>query len=276
MIESCGCLNIGIFSIITRLSPKALRLYEEKGLLIPVKKEITGYRMYAYSQIRKGMLLRRMAQLGFGIQDMKVSVEVLDGGGDTAALDIIIARRIREVSSQMRQLETIRGELENRSFEEVTDMKNGTPCMKELPAQRVVSRREKGSYGEAIPRLIGEICNMIGPQEPQAYMVGPPMAIYHDNEYKETCADVEVAIPVSGRVTIDASRFEIKTLPAGKAISAIHCGAYHKVGETWGKVFQYIQENGLRPNAAGRELYLNNPAVVSEDELITEVQVPVE
>jgi effector-binding domain-containing protein len=276
MVEANGYLNIGTYSLITRLSPKALRLYEEKGLLVPAKREITGYRMYDHTQIRKGLLLRRLAELGFGIQDMKVSVEVLEGGGDAAALDIIIARRIREVSSHMRQLETIRGELENRSFEEVTDMKNGTPCIKELPAQRVISKREKGTYQEGIPRLIGEMCSLIGSLEPQAHMVGPPMAIYCDQEYKETEADMEVAVQVSGRVTIGASGFKIRILPAGRAVSAIHSGAYGKVGEAWGKIFQYIQENGLKPNGPGRELYLNDPAQIPEGELLTEVQVPVE
>lgn len=40
-------IPIGRFSEITRLSKKALYCYEEKGLLIPVEKDIcTGYRYY--------------------------------------------------------------------------------------------------------------------------------------------------------------------------------------------------------------------------------------
>jgi effector-binding domain-containing protein len=124
--------------------------------------------------------------------------------------------------------------------------------------------------------LIGEMCTLVGSQEPHAHMVGPPMAIYRDKEFKETEADIEVAIPVSGRVTVGASRFEIRILPAGRAVSAVHSGAYGKVGEVWGKVLRYIEENELRPNGPGRELYLNDPSQVPEDELLTEVQVPVE
>jgi effector-binding domain-containing protein len=276
MNDASGYLNIGTYSLITRLSPKALRLYEEKGLLIPARREITGYRYYAHSQIRLGLMLRRLAELGFGIQDMRSAVDVLNGDGDAAALDHIIARRIQEVGSQVRQLEAVRGELENKSFEEVTDIKNGTPCIKELPAQRVISKREKGTYQEGIPRLIGEMCALLGSQEQQAHAVGPPMAIYRDKEYKENEADLEVAMPVSGRVNVGASGFEIRILAGGRAVSVIHLGAYHKVGEAWGKVFKYIQENGLRPCGPGRELYLNDPAMVNENELLTEVQVPVE
>ncbi|HTY46497.1 MAG TPA: MerR family DNA-binding transcriptional regulator [Methanomassiliicoccales archaeon] len=44
MTEARELLSIGDLSIITRLSMKALRFYDEKGLLVPVRKEITGYR----------------------------------------------------------------------------------------------------------------------------------------------------------------------------------------------------------------------------------------
>ncbi len=41
MVEANGYLNIGTYSLITKLSPKALRLYEGKGLLVPAKREYT-------------------------------------------------------------------------------------------------------------------------------------------------------------------------------------------------------------------------------------------
>ena len=35
------------------------------------------------------------------------------------------------------------------------------PVIKDVPALRVVSKRDKGSYGETIGRLIGELCEML-------------------------------------------------------------------------------------------------------------------
>ncbi|MDL1969356.1 MAG: MerR family transcriptional regulator [Deltaproteobacteria bacterium] len=70
MNNTSELISIGIFSMITRLTRRALRLYDEKGLLSPAKKEITGYRQYSYRQIRRGMQLKRLADLGFGINEM--------------------------------------------------------------------------------------------------------------------------------------------------------------------------------------------------------------
>jgi protein phosphatase len=41
-------LTIGTFAKASRLSPKALRLYDELGLLTPARVDpVTGYRLYA-------------------------------------------------------------------------------------------------------------------------------------------------------------------------------------------------------------------------------------
>ena len=62
------------------------------------------------------------------------------------------------------------------------------PVIKEAPALRVVSKRDQGSYGETISRLIGELCELLFRPENQRNLVkmtGPVMAVYHDQEYKE-------------------------------------------------------------------------------------------
>ena len=42
-----GLVSIGEFSRLSRLSPKALRLYDELGLLVPDHVDpVTGYRVY--------------------------------------------------------------------------------------------------------------------------------------------------------------------------------------------------------------------------------------
>lgn len=75
-------LTIGTLSMLTRLTPKTLRYYEEKGLLVPSKKEITGYRIYSYEHVARGLLLNRLSGLGFGIQEMRAIIDVIDGRAD--------------------------------------------------------------------------------------------------------------------------------------------------------------------------------------------------
>jgi DNA-binding transcriptional MerR regulator len=58
-------LRAGEFSAATRLSPKALRLYAEQGLLVPANVDpVTGYRCYAPEQVPRARLIARLRRLG--------------------------------------------------------------------------------------------------------------------------------------------------------------------------------------------------------------------
>jgi effector-binding domain-containing protein len=275
MADGSGTLSIGTFSMITRLTQKAIRYYEDKGLLVPARKEITGYRWYSYEQVPRGLLLRRLSDLGFSIEDIRAVVEMTEKGSDPSAMDPILKRRVRAIDEEVAALEAIRGSLERFRPQEVFDMKNEEPIVKEIPATRVISKTDKGTYAEVTPRLLGELFSVVmGPQGRNVRVAGPPMAIYHDEEYKEKDATVEMAIPIAGRLEVDEG-VEIRTIPPMKVMSAIHKGPYNQVGAAWGRLFKYLEERGIPPAGMARELYLNDPGKTPESELLTEVQVPI-
>lgn len=58
-------LTIGTFAKASRLSPKALRLYNELGLLTPARVDpVTGYRLYAPEQLDRARLVAWLRRLG--------------------------------------------------------------------------------------------------------------------------------------------------------------------------------------------------------------------
>ncbi|MFJ2832901.1 MerR family transcriptional regulator [Streptomyces sp. NPDC087263] len=60
-----GLLTIGTFAKASRLSPKALRLYDELGLLTPARVDpVTGYRLYAPEQLDQARLIAWLRRLG--------------------------------------------------------------------------------------------------------------------------------------------------------------------------------------------------------------------
>ncbi|WP_399880998.1 MerR family transcriptional regulator [Streptomyces sp. BBFR51] len=60
-----GLLTIGSFAKASRLSPKALRLYDELGLLPPARVDpVTGYRLYAPEQVERARLVAWLRRLG--------------------------------------------------------------------------------------------------------------------------------------------------------------------------------------------------------------------
>ncbi len=277
MNESDGFIGIGTFSMITRLTRRALRLYDEKGLLTPARREITGYRQYSYQQIRRGIQLKRLSDLGFGIREMKEITDALDGLAGAARIDTILEKRLKEVGVEICRLEKIRRSLLTRSFLEVLYLDKNEPTLKDVPDQRVVSRREKGTYQDVIPRLMGELMGTVfGPENQQAQVkcTGMPIILYHDNEYKETDADIEVALPISGSITV-GPEYDVNTLEGQRVVSYIHKGPYQDVGMTYEAIREYMVREGLKVEGVYREVYLNDPNETPEEELLTEVQVPV-
>jgi serine/threonine protein phosphatase PrpC/DNA-binding transcriptional MerR regulator len=69
-------LTIGEFARLSRLSPKALRLYDELGLLRPFRvDEWSGYRYYAPSQLERARLVAWLRRLGMPLAQIGPVVE---------------------------------------------------------------------------------------------------------------------------------------------------------------------------------------------------------
>jgi len=69
-------LTIGEFARLSRLSPKALRLYDELGLLRPYRvDEWSGYRYYAPSQLEQARLVGWLRRLGMPLSQIGAVVE---------------------------------------------------------------------------------------------------------------------------------------------------------------------------------------------------------
>lgn len=67
-----GGMTIGEFSQASRLSPKALRLYDELGLLEPARVDpYTGYRWYAPGQLERARLVAALRRLAVPLAEIK-------------------------------------------------------------------------------------------------------------------------------------------------------------------------------------------------------------
>ncbi|MEU0104058.1 MerR family transcriptional regulator [Streptomyces sp. NPDC006251] len=68
-------LTIGAFAKACRLSPKALRLYDELGLLRPARVDPdTGYRYYAVAQLEQARLVAWLRRLGMPLAEIRRTV----------------------------------------------------------------------------------------------------------------------------------------------------------------------------------------------------------
>lgn len=60
-----------------------------------------------------------------------------------------------------------------------------------------------------------------------------------------------------------------------KYLRTIHFGPYQKVGNTYGEMWKYSVENGLKLKSESFEFYKNDPTTVKKEEIETEVLIPI-
>jgi len=79
---------IGRFSKMTRLSVKALRHYDELGLLVPtVVDPSSGYRYYTYAQANRAEAIRVLRSLDMPLEDVREALAADDPAVAAKVLD---------------------------------------------------------------------------------------------------------------------------------------------------------------------------------------------
>jgi serine/threonine protein phosphatase PrpC/DNA-binding transcriptional MerR regulator len=74
-----GLLTIGAFARASRLSPKALRLYDDLGLLAPARVDpVSGYRFYDPAQLARARLVAWLRRLGMPLARIREVCELDD------------------------------------------------------------------------------------------------------------------------------------------------------------------------------------------------------
>jgi effector-binding domain-containing protein len=269
-------IPISKFSLMTRLTQKALRLYDKKGILVPQEKNgLTGYRYYTISQIDIGLKIKSLSMLGFGLDQIADFLDALQQG-DEEKIKQLIQKKIKQIRKEQRKLANYESLL-LRKNKGVFEMTIGDPIVKDIPEMRVLSIRKIGTFDPTIGELIEKICAAIShPENKKSVTItGPVMSLCYDKDYKETENDIECAIPLSGQLTVVDPEMEVKTFPACKVLSFLHKGSYQKLHETYAFLLKYMHENNLEISGPNRELYFNDPSEVSEEDLKTEIQIPI-
>jgi DNA-binding transcriptional MerR regulator len=91
-------LSSGEFAARTRLTPKALRIYNQMGLFRPAFVDDTnGYRRYSTAQVRTGQLIGLLRSAELPLSDIAAVLDDLGAGDDAAAarLDALAAEATR-------------------------------------------------------------------------------------------------------------------------------------------------------------------------------------
>jgi effector-binding domain-containing protein len=259
---------IGRFSAICRLSQKALRLYDEMGLLRPAWVDPdSGYRYYAVAQAVEAERIRLLRSLEVPLED--VAEFLHDPTGSQRVLD----RHRRRLESRLGQLQALLASLAQLEREDAMTYDVRT---KEVEPQQIIAirlRTRLADIANEAGRAMGELFGHLG--RAGAAPAGPPFSLYHGAPTEDEQVDVEFCIPVS-RPMSGAGRISGRALAGGLAAYTLHAGAYEAVGPVYAALQRWIQEHGHECADAPREIYLVGPQQVTDPaQLRTEIQWPI-
>lgn len=269
-------LTIGEFSNICKVSTKTLRYYAEIGLILPdeINPE-NGYRYYSINQLEKMLLINRLKDYCFSLEEIKTifeSEELMD-----EVLFTALNKKKKEIAAKVRKFE----DTLHRMDSDISNLRKGKSIMSylesidvqlaEIPMMYLLSIRKnvlEHEFPEEYGTCFGKLFQKM--EEEKLTAAAPPMVLFHSDEYTLFGLDTEFAIPIKECAT------GTRDFCPGLCLKTVVQGSYSQLPSVYAKQIEWAEREGYENSNALYEVYVTNPAeVLKESELVTEVYYPV-
>lgn len=264
--------RIGEFSKMSKTSIKALRYYDEIGLLKPeTTNDFTGYRFYTTDQLFKLHKIQALRQIGMSIDNIKL---IISGNGKRSILEYRKTELIEEIAEKQNQLSRLEFMLNGKEEEMFM---NYVAVIKDLPECIVYSKKmvvpNYAAYFDVIPAIGRQVVN----KYPDIKCTIPEYCfiVYLDGEYKEVDINIEFCESID-HMKPDFDDIKFKKIESVKAVTVMHKGAYDDLSKAYAFAFQWIEQNGYMLADSPRESYIDgiwNKENV--EDWLTEIQIPI-
>ena len=219
-------IPIGRFAFLTGLSRRALRFYDERGLLEPADvDEWTSYRYYSFDQVGIGNLVRRLREIDLPLEFVR---EILI---DPVRLDNLLDRheevlrgRVSDLERALALLQCLRG--------------------KEEPVPIQIELREVPVVRAACIKVHTAL-DRIGPDCVQTYgrltqlldsagipSAGPCVIGYPEEDFDPESFLAVIGIPVGSDPSLEPG-LEMVNFTGGKAAVGTYVGSYDGLHQAW-------------------------------------------
>ena len=242
-------LTIGEFSNICRVSTKTLRYYAEIGLVLPdeINPE-NGYRYYSIEQLEKMLLINRLKNYCFSLEEIKLILE-----------------------SEERMDEVLFTALNKKKKSIMSYMENIDVRLVEIPMMYLLSIRKnvlEHEFSEEYGICFGQLFRKM--EEKKLTAAAPPMVLFHGDEYTPFGLDTEFAIPIKEYAT------GTRDFCPGLCLKTVVQGSYLQLSSVYARQIEWAEREGYENSNALYEVYVTDPTeVLKESELVTEVYYPV-
>lgn len=261
---------ISQFSKLTGLTVKALRYYDEEGIVTPsFRNSENQYRFYTDEDVKKASLIKLLRSFNFTIMEIK---DVLNNVDSIDDVQVILQEKINMIEENMMKQKQLIEQINEAKSKLVSNnvINDYQIDVVEIEELEVASIRFKGKYSELdkyVPILYQAVKNN---------GIGKHFNCYYDEEYTET-ADIELCIPI--RKKVNDLRITCHSLPRIQALRTIHYGSYETLNIAYQALFRYVNEEHLQCLIPSREIYRKSPGMIfkgNPNNYVTEILLPIE
>lgn len=250
-----GMLSIGGFASAAQLSLKALRLYDQLGILKPsyVDRD-SGYRYYQPDQLSQARLIRLMRQMEMPLATIRQVLAAGPAEAEQLVQGYWQARERRMIQSR-RMVRDLLAILR----EEVTTMMLDV-SVKTVAPQPIISVTRRVKVEQLGDHIQSSLRQLYAQAEQQGCAVaGPPLGIYHGPINHDDDGPIEVCLPVGAPATA-TDDVAVRELPGGTVayvmLQGEHC-EFPRILEGYDAVYDWIRQNGYETLEPPRELWYN-------------------
>jgi DNA-binding transcriptional MerR regulator len=109
-------LRVGELARSSGKTVRALHLYEELGLLVPVERSKGGYRLYDADSVTRVRWIGKLQEMGFSLSDIQTMARQWEQSGSApgamAKVERLLTEKLAETREQMERLQTLEAELQ--------------------------------------------------------------------------------------------------------------------------------------------------------------------
>ncbi|MBI5961699.1 MAG: MerR family transcriptional regulator [Chloroflexi bacterium] len=272
--------KIGDFSRLTQVSIKALRYYDEIGLLKPAHIDrFTNYRYYTAEQLPRLNRILALKDLGLSLEQI---TDLIQTDLAPARLRDILQQKQAEIQRQLTEerARLARVEARLRQIEREGQAPAYDVVVKTVPAQRVAAiRAVVPTYADG-GRLFGDLFGYLQACGIDPLSTTPWMSLYHDEGFRERDVDVTVTAPLD-RIALalpDRDPVQVIDLPGAEImLSVIYRGPYEDQAPAYAALLMHIQAHDYCVSGPNRQIYLQGPGPqLDPADYVTEIQFPVQ
>lgn len=272
--------RIGEFSRIAQIPGSVLRYYDQIGLLKPAHiDQWTGYRYYSASQLPRLHRILALKELGLTLDQITQLVDEEISSQEMRGMLMLRKAQVEQtVHEEMMRLQQIEARLQ---FIEAPKKATFDIVLKNVPAQHYISVREVLPNVDAALGIMRELFQFV-PAQVNDNMLGHFTTVVHSETLESDRLDIELgAVLFNARkspVTLPNDRvLNATTLPAVDMMATIvQVGGFENNCRTYGAIGLWVEENGYAIAGPGREVLVKPPRIDQMDEMVTEIQFPVE